>query len=169
MEEVKVKHHLAWCHNQSSCVLRSYTAGGGERQNPCGYFTVGFYLVMLVWTVSTPLQMITVNPQHAFWFIILIIKLNPATFKSDKTDFCKSVCSDVLYTIWHVECGRAELIRFFHTVMTQLWLSADCTTWAVAILCSEMSGSCQVYVGCDAEEYFHNLVGIIWPRLKLTA
>ena len=59
------------------------------------------------------------------------------------------------------------MIRFCHTVMTQLWLSTNCTTWAAAILSSEATGGCQVHVGCEAEEYFHNLVCIIWPRLKL--
>lgn len=70
--------------------------------------------------------------------------------------------------MWNVG-ERRWFCRFCHTAITQLWLSTDSTTWAVAILISKTTGSCQVHAGCDAEECFHNLVCIILLRLKLDA
>ena len=86
-----------------------------------------------------------------------------------KTDFCKSICSDAPSAAQHVDCGRAEMMRCCHTVMTQPWLDTACYTWAVAILLPERTGTWQVRGGCEAEEDSNNLVCTILQRLKLAA
>jgi len=57
------------------------------------------------------------------------------------------------------------MIKFGHTIFPQPWRRTDCTTWVEAILISETIDSCQV--GRGEEAYFHNLVCMIRPRLKL--
>lgn len=86
-----------------------------------------------------------------------------------------AVSSDVLSGAWHVECGRAEMIRFCHTVMTQPWLSTECTTWAAGILISETSGSCQVHAGwrlwCEgllSQSCLHNLTEVKISRMNIS-
>lgn len=129
---------------------------------------------MLARTESIPLQMITVNPQVTFWyFCTLTVKPNSETFAMRRIPDV-SVCSEVLSATWHVERGRAEMIRFCHTVVTQPWLSTDCTTWAAAILISGTTGSCQVHVGlwCGgvlSQSCLHNLVEVKISRMNISS
>lgn len=70
--------------------------------------------------------------------------------------------------MWHVECGRAEMIRFLShrddSAVTKHWLYY---LGGGHFDPSETTGSCQVHVCSRAWECFHNLVCIISAELKL--
>ena len=148
--------------SQSSCVVRSHSVGGWERQNPCSYLTVGFKLVMSARTESIWSQLTHSSPLYiSFW------PINPTKkqVKSDKTDSCLFQCaiSSLACGLW-ASGDDVILSHRYDSAVTKHWLYY---LGSGHFDLPETTGSCQA--GCDAEVCFHNLVCIIFPKLKLVA